>query len=93
MPLPRWNNRWLIPLGLVILGLLAALASTRPDGLEWAMEQLGLASSGADPVPAPLPDYTWPGRLPPALQGLFTVLLGGGLVWLILRMLAGGRRK
>ena len=87
---PRWNKRWLIPLGLVLLALLAAVASPLPDGLEWAMEKLGLATAAADPVPAPLPGYEWPLRLPPAVQGLLTVLLGGGVVWLILRLLAGG---
>jgi hypothetical protein len=89
MPL-RWNKRGLIPLGLLLLGLLAAVASPLPDGLEWALEKLGLATAAADPVPAPLPGYEWPLRLPPAVQGLLTVLLGGGVVWLILRLLAGG---
>jgi hypothetical protein len=90
---PRWNKRGLIPLGLLLLGLLAAVASPLPDGLEWAMEKLGLAASTPDPVPAPLPGYEWPLRLPPAVQGLLTVILGGGLVWLILRLLAGGGKS
>ncbi len=90
---PRWTKRGLVPLGLILLGLLAAVASPLPDGLEWAMEKLGLASAAADPVPAPLPGYEWPLRLPPSLQGLLTVVLGGGLVWLILRLLAGGGKS
>lgn len=89
---PRWYKRGLVPLSLLLLGLLAAVASPLPDGLEWALEKLGLASAAADPVPAPVPGYEWPLRLPPAIQGLLTVVLGGGLVWLILRLLAGGGR-
>lgn len=88
---PRWSKRGLIPLGLLLLGLLAAVASPLPDGLEWVMEKLGSAASAPDPVPAPLPGYEWPLRLPPAVQGLLTVIVGGGLVWLILRWLAGGK--
>jgi hypothetical protein len=83
---PSWAKFALLLLGLAVLGLLAAVASTRPDGLERVMETLGLASA-ANPIPAPLPDYSWPGHLPPALQGLLTVLLGGGVIWLLLWLL------
>lgn len=89
---PRWNRRWLGPIGLILLGLLAAVASPLPDGLERVLTRLGHLTTGHDPVPAPLPGYEWPLRLPPVVQGLLTVLLGGGLVWLILRLLAGGKR-
>lgn len=89
MPMRPWIKRLWLPAGVVILGLLAGFASSRPDGLEWAMEVLGIVPASGTTIAAPLADYTWPGRLPGWGHSLLSALAGGavvgGLLWLIRR--------
>ena len=53
---------WGLLIALGVAALLAPLASSLPDGLEWAAEKLGFAGSASPPVlSSPFPDYTVPG--------------------------------
>lgn len=84
---------WLIALGMAVLvaALLGPLASSAPDGLEWAAERLGFIERTDEPLlRSPLPDYTTPGvdrdAASTAVSGVIgtlvvaAVLVGLGLV-------------
>lgn len=47
--------------GALIVLILAPLASSAPDGLEYALESLGLSELASTPHSSPLPDYAVPG--------------------------------
>lgn len=88
---------WLALAALAVLftgGVLAHLASSRPDGLEWSMARLGANDASASTKPlqagaarvqehtAVLPDYTTPAapRLGLSLAGVGGSLAVGGIV-------------
>ena len=59
----------LFSIGLV---LLAPLASSHPDGLEWVAQQAGFSSLARTPQLKLLPDYLLPGVENQALATIFT---------------------
>ena len=67
-------------LAFVLLGVVAAFASTLPDGLEWSLKKLGIKWGETYFYHAPLADYTLPLKLPPVLNSLFVAVLGGLVV-------------
>lgn len=85
----------LLVASLVIAGVLSYYASAHPDGLEYVAGETGFLSSGADSAAAggPLADYGVRGvsdeRLSGGLAGvigvLVTLVLAGGLTWLVRR--------
>lgn len=80
---------------LVIAGLISFYASSHPDGLEFVAGSTGFADTARDPAGAgsPLADYAVAGvedaRLAGGLAGvigvLVTLVLAGGLAWLLRR--------
>lgn len=85
----------LLVAGLVIAGVVSGFASGHPDGLEYVAESAGFAGSAQDHAGAgwPLADYAVAGvenaRLSGGLAGvigtLVTLLLVGGVTWLVRR--------
>jgi len=74
-------SAWLSGAGLVVLALLAPLASPAPDGFEWATHRAGLPEVSSPPLlPGPMPDYTLPGLEETAWAGAAVSLLGAGLM-------------
>ncbi|MCC6446749.1 MAG: PDGLE domain-containing protein [Armatimonadetes bacterium] len=93
---PLWQ--WGLLAALVLAALLAPLASSLPDGLEWASETLGFAEKAARPaVAAPMSDYRMPGiaseRPGTALAGIAGTLIVFGVGWLIGRWLQARERR
>ena len=85
---------------MLLVAFVAPRASSRPDGLEWTLEQAGPPDHIPDahdrPVGAPLPDYTVPGveREGPstALAGLIGTAVVFAATYALTR-LAGARRR
>lgn len=87
---------------LVIAGLVSFYASAYPDGLEYVAELTGFGDTAQDSasVGSPLADYAVTGVEDPRLSGglagvigvLVTLLLAGGLAWLLARR-TGERRQ
>ena len=83
------------PSALVIAGVLSFYASGHPDGLEFVAESTGFLETAQDSAAAgsPLADYAVSGvedaRLSGGLAGiigvLVTLLLAGGLTWVVRR--------
>ncbi|MFN3743003.1 MAG: energy-coupling factor ABC transporter permease [Anaerolineales bacterium] len=68
---------WLGGLGLaILLALLAPLASTHPDGLEWVAEQYGFLEAARPPLYTLIPDYVMPGIKNETLATILAGLLG-----------------
>lgn len=92
---PRWA---LFGLGIALLVvLLAPLASSRPDGLEWvAGQQAFLDKALASPYDL-LPDYAIPGldgsSTSTILAGLIGVILVAGIVFIVGRLLSRNRQR
>jgi cobalt/nickel transport protein len=82
-------------IALVIAGVVSFYASAHPDGLEFVAESLGFLDTAQDSAAAgsPLADYGVLGIEDPRLSGglagiigvLVTLLLAGGLAWLLSR--------
>jgi cobalt/nickel transport system permease protein len=72
------NKAILICGGLLVLLLviLAPLASTHPDGLEWVAEQQGFLGSAKDAIYNLLPDYTIPGISNPVMTAIAAGIVG-----------------
>ena len=97
----RISTRTLVLGGLIVCLLLAAVvsfwASGHPDGLEHVAETLGFAESAGDHGSdgSPFADYQTSGVdssfLSGGLAGVVGVLLTGGLMWLLLRLLVRRR--
>ena len=98
----RGRTLWVVGLAvaLVVAGVVSWYASASPDGLEWAAEQAGFAHAAEDSAAAgsPLADYLWNGeenRLSAGASGvagvLVTLLLAGGLTWLVRRRGTAGQ--
>lgn len=85
----------LLVAALVIAGVVSGFASAHPDGLEYVAQTTGFLGSAQEHSGAgwPLADYTVAGvehpRLSGALAGVFgtlvTLLLAGGVAWLVRR--------
>jgi cobalt/nickel transport system permease protein len=91
----RWW--WVVGLAIaaVVVIVLAPLASSDPDGLERAAEDLGFLDAARDAVFSIIPDYTVPGvdgNVSTILAGLVGVILVFGLMILVGRLLARRRQ-
>jgi hypothetical protein len=78
-----------------VVVILAPLASSDPDGLERAADDLGFGERARDAFFSFLPDYTVPGvegNLSTILAGLLGVVLVFGATVLLGRLLARRRR-
>jgi len=85
---------WLVGLSLAVLvvAVLAPLASSDPDGLERVAIDVGFAEQGTDPAFEILPDYSVPflgdSTLSLIVAGVIGVVLLFAMMWLLGRMLA-----
>ena len=82
--------------GLVIaiaLAVLAPLASTHPDGLEWVAEQRGFLDLAQNPVYKIIPDYVFPGISNEALATIIAGIIGALLVFGVAIGIAFARRR
>lgn len=84
---------WLVGLSLAVLvvAVLAPLASSDPDGLERVAIDVGFAEQGTDPAFEVLPDYSVPflgdSTLSLIVAGVIGVLLLFAMMWLLGRVL------
>ena len=82
-------------LGVAVL--LAPLASSLPDGLEWVAERLTFATHDHPSVAAPLADYQLPGVGSPTLSNVLAGIIGTVLsllvAWGVARLLARWVRR
>lgn len=82
-------------LGVAVL--LAPLASSLPDGLEWVAGRLAFTEHERTPLPAPLADYHLPGVPSPLLSNLLAGVIGTVLsllvAWGVARLLARWMRR
>jgi cobalt/nickel transport system permease protein len=69
--------------GALIVLILAPLASSAPDGLEYALASLGLGELASAPHSSPLPDYAVPGIKNESTSTSLAGLLGLTLVFAI----------
>jgi cobalt/nickel transport system permease protein len=82
--------------GLVIaiaLAVLAPLASTHPDGLEWVAKQRGFLDLAKNPVYKIIPDYVFPGISNEALATIIAGIIGALLVFGVAIGIAFARRR
>jgi PDGLE domain len=82
---------WLAGLAIaaVVVIVLAPLASSDPDGLEYVAERHGFLESAQDVAYSFMPDYTIPGLDDPVLSTILSGLVGVAIVFLV--MVALGR--
>lgn len=87
----RWG--WMAAAGLVLVGLLAPLASSFPDGLEAVAGHLGFESRAAEHplLGGPFPDYTLPG-LDAGWAPILVSLLGAGIMIAAVLLIVRSRR-
>lgn len=87
---PVWVGMVLVALVMVVL--LAPLASPQPDGLERVAQNHGFAAEALAPAYEVLPDYTMRGvenaALSTVLAGVLGLLLTGGMAFSLLPMVA-----
>jgi cobalt/nickel transport system permease protein len=77
----------MVSLGLALF--VAPLACPWPDGLEAVAEKLGFAHAASPPtLPAPAPDYVFPGIGSPAVATSLAGAVGAILVFLLALLLA-----
>lgn len=79
----RW---WVAGLAIAVLVviLLAPLASPDPDGLERVAEDRGFISQAEGTLFAVLPDYTIPGLDDPAVTTIVAGLIGVAIVFVLM---------
>ncbi len=79
-------------LAVVVVAVLAPLASSDPDGLERVAIDAGFAEQGTDPAFEVLPDYSVPflgdSTLSLIVAGVIGVVLLFAMMWLLGRVLA-----
>ena len=92
-------GRWWWVIGLAIAALvvivLAPLASSDPDGLERAADDLGFIGAAREAIYSIIPDYTVPGidgNLSTIVAGLIGVGIDFGLMIVLGRLLARRRQ-
>jgi cobalt/nickel transport system permease protein len=80
---PSGHKSILIGGGMIVLtlALLAPLASTHPDGLEWVAEQNGFIDHARAALYTLIPDYALPGITNPALATIAAAILGAVIVF------------
>ncbi len=85
---------WAAAAGLVAVAALAPLASSAPDGLEWAAVRVGIPEPEAAPLlPGLMPDYTLPGLGEASWAPAAVSVLGAGLMLATLGLCLEGRRR
>ena len=79
----RW---WLVGLAIAVLVVvvLAPLASPDPDGLERVGEDVGFLDAARDALYSILPDYTVPGIDEPTVSTIVSGLIGIAIVFLVM---------
>jgi cobalt/nickel transport protein len=83
---------------LVLAILISPFASSWPDGLEKVAEQKGFLHKGERPpaLPAPVPDYAWPGvkreGIATAAAGAMGTIVVFGIAWGMGALLKGEER-
>jgi hypothetical protein len=77
---------WLVGLGVAVLVVvvLAPLASADPDGLEAVAASLGFLERGQEQPYSIIPDYAVPGIDDPSASTIVAGLVGVGLVFLLM---------
>ena len=85
-----WLAGGLITLALLVL---APLASSRPDGLEWVAEQVGFLDAARTPNLNIIPDYVLPGISDTALATILAGVVGVVIVVIVSLSIAYARRK
>lgn len=79
----------------LVLTVLAPLASSHPDGLEWVAEQHGFLANARDAFYQIIPDYIFPGISNPALAtiaaGIMGIVIVFGVAWGLARVNKAGR--
>jgi hypothetical protein len=76
-----WWAAGLVVAGLVVV-VLAPLASSDPDGLEWVADEHGFLDTAQDAVYSIIPDYVFPGVDDPVLSTILAGLVGVAVVFL-----------
>lgn len=76
----------------VLLAVLAPLASSNPDGLEWVAEQAGFISAAQAPGYEIIPDYVLPGISNPAAATVLAGLVGAVIVLGVVLLVGYTRR-
>lgn len=82
-PKRRW---WLagLAISVLVVVVLAPLASSDPDGLERVGEDTGFLDRAAGPLFEILPDYSIPGLADPTVSTIASGLIGVALVFLLM---------
>ncbi|HEY7702171.1 MAG TPA: PDGLE domain-containing protein [Candidatus Limnocylindrales bacterium] len=77
---------WVAGLGiaLLVVVILAPLASGDPDGLEWVAGEHGFLATAQDAVYSIIPDYTFPGIDDPALSTILAGIVGVVIVFVLM---------
>jgi len=80
----RRNRWWLVGLAIAVLVVvvLAPLASADPDGLERVGEDAGFLDAAQEALHAILPDYTVPGIEDPTVSTVLSGLIGVAIVFI-----------
>lgn len=87
--LRRWWWIGGLAIAVIVVIVLAPLASGDPDGLESVAEREGFIGSARDAIVEILPDYTIPGLDDPTTSTILAGLAGIAIVFLV--MVALGR--
>lgn len=85
-----WVSGLLLTLALAVL---APLASSQPDGLEWVAEQAGFLHTAQTPTYNLIPDYVFPGISDAALATIIAGVFGGLIVLGVTLLVAYTRRR
>jgi hypothetical protein len=87
---PDMTNRsrhwWVAGLAIAILVvvMLAPLASGDPDGLEWVAGEHGFLDTAQDAVYSVIPDYAFPGVEDPVVSTILAGIVGVVIVFLLM---------
>jgi cobalt/nickel transport protein len=79
----------IVALGLAVF--VSPFASANPDGLDKTAETLSFADKAAEPIPAPMPDYTVGAiklpRVGTSVAGGIGTMAAFGFAWILARFL------
>lgn len=87
---PVWLPGLLLTLALVVL---APLASSNPDGLEWVAEQAGFLETAQAPAYEIIPDYVFPGLPNEASATILAGVIGAAMVLGVTLLMGYVRRR
>lgn len=77
----------------LVLAILAPLASSHPDGLEWVASKIGFISLAKEPFYQLIPDYLIPGLQNEIVATILAGIIGALIVFSIIYGVAYNRRK